>query len=540
MDDEALEHLVQGIVEHPDDVTVRAAHAAPRPDARGPRPPRRPRQGHRTRRPYGQGAAHRHRRAEPRATASASTSSTSTRCAEPDAPGRRPHRSRPRHRGEVAVDVRTDEPETRLAPGAVLLTDPAERRAADDRDRPGPQRPAAADRSPASPTARPPRRCAAPCCSSTSTPTRRPRTTTSGTTTSWSGSTSCAPTAPRSARSARCCTCPATTCWPSTGAGRRARCSCRSSRRSSPRSTSPPAGWSSTPPPGLLDDPRSTPPRRDGSDRCASTSSRSSPSTSRRSDLSLLGKAREAGLLDVRVHDLRAYADDRHRTVDDTPYGGGAGMVMTPEPWGDALDALLADAAGDRRRRCPGCSCRPRPGRRFDQAFAARAGGRAVAGRRLRAVRGHRPRGSSTTRPSRVPRRRGLARRLRAGRRRGRRARHRRGGRPAAAGRARQRRLAGRGVARGRPAGVPRLHEAGQLARAATCPRSCSAATTAAIARWRRDEALRRTARCGPTWCRRWTRPRCDAADLRGAGRRWAGSPGPTAGFRRRTRAVSD
>ena len=57
--------------------------------------------------------------------------------------------------------------------------------------------------------------------------------------------------------------------------------------------------------------------------------------------LSLIGKAREQGLLDVRVHDLRDFTHDRHRTVDDTPYGGGAGMVMRPEPWGEALDALL-------------------------------------------------------------------------------------------------------------------------------------------------------------------------------------------------------
>ena len=60
-------------------------------------------------------------------------------------------------------------------------------------------------------------------------------------------------------------------------------------------------------------------------------------------DVSLLGRARTAGLLDVRVHDLRDAAHDRHRTVDDTPYGGGAGMVMKPEPWGEALDGLLAE-----------------------------------------------------------------------------------------------------------------------------------------------------------------------------------------------------
>jgi tRNA (guanine37-N1)-methyltransferase len=61
-------------------------------------------------------------------------------------------------------------------------------------------------------------------------------------------------------------------------------------------------------------------------------------------ELSLAGKARDRGLIDVRVHDLRSWAHDRHRTVDDTPYGGGAGMVMKPEPWGEALDAL--DVAG--------------------------------------------------------------------------------------------------------------------------------------------------------------------------------------------------
>ncbi len=59
--------------------------------------------------------------------------------------------------------------------------------------------------------------------------------------------------------------------------------------------------------------------------------------------LSLAGKARESGLVEVHVHDLRSWTHDRHRTVDDSPYGGGAGMVMRPEPWGEALDELLAD-----------------------------------------------------------------------------------------------------------------------------------------------------------------------------------------------------
>lgn len=56
--------------------------------------------------------------------------------------------------------------------------------------------------------------------------------------------------------------------------------------------------------------------------------------------LSLVGKAVEAGMVDLEVHDLRSFAHDRHRTVDDTPYGGGPGMVMSPVPWGEALDGI--------------------------------------------------------------------------------------------------------------------------------------------------------------------------------------------------------
>jgi len=59
-------------------------------------------------------------------------------------------------------------------------------------------------------------------------------------------------------------------------------------------------------------------------------------------DVSLLGRARETGLLELGVHDLRDFTHDRHRTVDDTPYGGGAGMVMKPEPWGEAFDRILS------------------------------------------------------------------------------------------------------------------------------------------------------------------------------------------------------
>lgn len=62
-------------------------------------------------------------------------------------------------------------------------------------------------------------------------------------------------------------------------------------------------------------------------------------------ELSLLGKAREAGLVSFQAHDLRTWTHDRHKTVDDTPYGGGAGMVMKPEPWGEAFDQLIPEGS---------------------------------------------------------------------------------------------------------------------------------------------------------------------------------------------------
>ena len=81
---------------------------------------------------------------------------------------------------------------------------------------------------------------------------------------------------------------------------------------------------------------------------------------------SLLGKAIERGQVDLRVHDLRTWTDDVHRTVDDAPYGGGPGMVMLAEPWGRALDEIAAPQGEQQPRLII-----PTPaGRRFDQSVA--------------------------------------------------------------------------------------------------------------------------------------------------------------------------
>lgn len=70
-------------------------------------------------------------------------------------------------------------------------------------------------------------------------------------------------------------------------------------------------------------------------------------------DLSLIGRARAGGALQLAVHDLRTWTHDVHRTVDDTPYGGGPGMVMRPEPWGEALDALAPPGGSPPRLLVP-------------------------------------------------------------------------------------------------------------------------------------------------------------------------------------------
>jgi tRNA (guanine37-N1)-methyltransferase len=82
-------------------------------------------------------------------------------------------------------------------------------------------------------------------------------------------------------------------------------------------------------------------------------------------DLSLIGRARAKGLVDLAVHDLRTWTHDVHRTVDDTPYGGGPGMVMRPEPWGEAFDALLPSGSAPARLVVPSPAGAP-----FTQAVA--------------------------------------------------------------------------------------------------------------------------------------------------------------------------
>lgn len=80
-------------------------------------------------------------------------------------------------------------------------------------------------------------------------------------------------------------------------------------------------------------------------------------------DAALLGKARARGILDIAVHDLRDHTHDRHKTVDDDPFGGGPGMVMKPEPWFEAVEAIPGWEGARRILLTPA-------GRRFDHAAA--------------------------------------------------------------------------------------------------------------------------------------------------------------------------
>jgi tRNA (guanine37-N1)-methyltransferase len=93
--------------------------------------------------------------------------------------------------------------------------------------------------------------------------------------------------------------------------------------------------------------------------------------------VSLIGKAGARGDIDFRVHDLRAWTSDVHHTVDDTPFGGGPGMVMKADVWGDALDAVLADTGP------PGASAPPASGTSADAPSSASSTPQAPSAARL-------------------------------------------------------------------------------------------------------------------------------------------------------------
>ncbi len=188
---------------------------------------------------------------------------------------------------------------------------------------------------------------------------------------------------------------------------------------------------------------------------------------------SLPGKAIESGIIGFAVHDLRRWTHDVHHSVDDSPYGGGPGMVMKAPVWGEALDEICT---ADTLLVVPTPAGRP-----FTQSLAQHWTAESPSGVRLRSLRGYRP---ARRRRRRHPDARGggLDRRLRAGRRRGRRSGHDRGDRAADAGRDgksvfAQRRfpLAGTTWVGWRdPVTLARRYGAGS-----PCPRCCSPAITA-------------------------------------------------------------
>ena len=327
------------------------------------------------------------------AAASASTSSTST-SADAAADVRGGGRRRAGSAGRTASAARSrsrcapTSPSGRLAPGRGAAHRPRRGRPADHR------RPAASHSGrlllafEGSPTAPPPSGCAACCSSPTSTPADRPEDPEEFYDHQLVG-LAVAHRRRRAGRRGRprCCTCRARTCS-------------RRARRDGREVLVPFVA-------ALVPDGRPRrrrrvvvdPPRRacstDARGReltCASTSSRSSPTTSPRCGSRCSAGRVDDGLIDLRVHDLRTWTTDRHRTVDDTPYGGGAGH-------GDAARAVGRGArrgasADGAEPHAPRWSCRRPAGEPFTQALAARAGRRAAAGVRLRPLRGHRPAGA--------------------------------------------------------------------------------------------------------------------------------------------------
>jgi tRNA (guanine37-N1)-methyltransferase len=86
-------------------------------------------------------------------------------------------------------------------------------------------------------------------------------------------------------------------------------------------------------------------------------------------DYGIVRRARESGLTEVQIHDLRAFAHDRHRTVDDRPFGGGEGMVLKPEPMFECLESLGVSSREERKHES--VVLLSAQGRMFDQALAA-------------------------------------------------------------------------------------------------------------------------------------------------------------------------
>ena len=183
----------------------------------------------------------------------------------------------------------------------------------------------------------------------------------------------------RSARSSPSSTRPRRTC--SSSAARTARRgSCRSSPRIVPTVDVAAGVVVVDAPRGLLDDLDAADAAPTGLSRCASTSSRSSPSTSRRSGSRSSARPRQPGMLDVAVHDLRDFTHDRHRTVDDTPAGGGAGHGHAARALGRGARPRAgrpgrAALGGAERRGRPARRPERRPGERFTQPLARELAG---------------------------------------------------------------------------------------------------------------------------------------------------------------------
>ena len=353
----ALEHLVKGIVDNPDDVHVVAEELTARRGPRGARAPRGPRPRDRPRRSHGQGAPQSDHGVRRRPQGSRRRGGHRfLRQQSPQDPtaGGAPHQGA---RPEGCHQARAVHRRARAAFRAGRGVHPAgaHRLALARQDASSSTNSSGTTGIPSrssrtSLTAPSPRAWSRRSSGSTTTPRNRPPTRTPGTTTSWSACRCCA-TAWRSARVTRVDHFPAQDLLTVThrrrprGAGAvRHRDRPRGGHRGGNRSPSPrrPGSSRSSPPTTPTTQTPSRGIRRPSRSRglpCASTSSRSSRSSSRCSTSRCSARPARAGSSTSRVHDLRDYTHDRHRTVDDTPYGGGAGMVMKPEPWGEALDS---------------------------------------------------------------------------------------------------------------------------------------------------------------------------------------------------------